>query len=40
MDNTLYSWTDYIVPAVEATHMPRIRVVQALKAVQPARGRR
>lgn len=41
MDNTLYSWTDYIVPAVEAmvdvvcraTHLPRIRVVQSLKAV-------
>ena len=41
MDNTLYSWIDYIVPAVEAmveavveaTHMPRIRVVQSLKAV-------
>jgi phosphoglycolate phosphatase len=41
MDNTLYSWVDYIVPAVEsmvdaicrATHAPRIRVIQALKAV-------
>lgn len=41
MDNTLYSWVDYIVPAVEAmvdavvraTGLPRIRVVQALKAV-------
>lgn len=41
MDNTLYSWVDYIVPAVEslvevvceATGWPRIRVVQALKAV-------
>lgn len=41
MDNTLYSWTNYIVPAVEAmvaaveraTGFPRIRVVQALKAV-------
>ena len=41
MDNTLYSWVDYIVPAVEAmveavcraTLLPRIRVVQALKAV-------
>jgi len=41
MDNTLYSWVDYIVPAVEAmvdavvhaTGFPRIRVVQALKAV-------
>jgi phosphoglycolate phosphatase len=41
MDNTLYSWIDYIVPAVEAmvsavekaTSVPRIRVVQSLKAV-------
>jgi phosphoglycolate phosphatase len=41
MDNTLYSWVDYIVPAVEsmvdaicrATQFPRIRVVQALKEV-------
>jgi phosphoglycolate phosphatase len=41
MDNTLYSWVDYIVPAVEAmvdsvcrsTGFPRLRVVQALKAV-------
>lgn len=41
MDNTLYSWVDYIVPAVEAmvdavvraTGFPRVRVVQALKAV-------
>src|SRR3954471_17575560 len=41
MDNTLYSWVDYVVPAVEAmvdavcraTDLPRIRVVQALKAV-------
>jgi len=41
MDNTLYSWVDYIVPAVEAmvevvcraTQLPRIRVVQSLKAV-------
>jgi len=41
MDNTLYSWVDYIVPAVEAmveqvcraTGFPRIRVVQSLKAV-------
>jgi FMN phosphatase YigB (HAD superfamily) len=41
MDNTLYSWVDYIVPAVEAmvnavcqaTSLPRIRVVQSLKAV-------
>jgi phosphoglycolate phosphatase len=41
MDNTLYSWIDYIVPAVEAmvdavvqaTRLPRITVVQSLKAV-------
>ena len=41
MDNTLYSWVDYIVPAVEgmvtavcqATGFPRIKVVQSLKAV-------
>jgi len=41
MDNTLYSWIDYIVPAVEAmvdavvkaTGKPRIAVVQSLKAV-------
>lgn len=41
MDNTLYSWIDYVVPAVEAmvdavmqaTGFPRIKVVQALKAV-------
>ncbi len=41
MDGTLYSWIDYIVPAVEAmvdavclaTAMPRIRVVQSLKTV-------
>ncbi len=41
MDNTLYSWVDYIVPAVEsmvdavctATRYPRIKVVQSLKAV-------
>lgn len=41
MDNTLYSWIDYIVPAVEAmveqvcraTGFPRIKVIQALKAV-------
>lgn len=41
MDNTLYSWIDYIVPAVEAmvdavqlaTGFPRIKVVQSLKAV-------
>jgi phosphoglycolate phosphatase len=41
MDNTLYSWIDYVVPAVEAmvdavvraTSLPRVRVVQSLKAV-------
>ncbi len=41
MDNTLYSWIDYIVAAVEAlvesvmqsTGFPRIKVVQSLKAV-------
>jgi FMN phosphatase YigB (HAD superfamily) len=41
MDNTLYSWVDYIVPAVEAmveavvdaTQMPRLKVVQSIKAV-------
>ncbi|HCF56938.1 MAG TPA: HAD family hydrolase, partial [Myxococcales bacterium] len=41
MDNTLYSWVDYIVPSIEAmvdslcrtTGLPRIKVAQALKAV-------
>jgi phosphoglycolate phosphatase len=41
MDNTLYSWVDYIVPAVEAmvscvcraTGLPPLRVIQSLKAV-------
>src|SRR4051812_42068344 len=41
MDNTLYSWVDYIVPAVEAmvasvchtTGYPKIKVVQSLKKV-------
>lgn len=41
MDNTLYPWVDYIVPAVEAmveavcraTGFPRLRVIQSLKAV-------
>lgn len=41
MDGTLYSWVDYIVPAVEAmvtavceaTGFPRIKVVQSLKEV-------
>ncbi len=41
LDNTLYPWVDYIVPSVEAmvasleatTGLPRIRIVQSLKAV-------
>lgn len=41
MDNTLYSWVDYIVPAVEAmvaevcraTGFPKIKVIQSLKKV-------
>ena len=41
MDNTLYSWVDYIVPSIEGmvkslcetTGFPRIKVVQALKEV-------
>lgn len=41
LDNTLYSWVDYVVPSLEAmvaslestTGLPRIRIVQALKAV-------
>lgn len=41
MDNTLYSWVDYVVPAVEAmvesvavsTGLPRLKVVQSLKQV-------
>lgn len=41
LDNTLYPWVDYIVPALEAmidslvatTGLPRIRIVQSLKAV-------
>jgi len=41
LDNTLYSWVDYIVPSLDAmvdslcrtTGFPRIRVVQALKEV-------
>jgi FMN phosphatase YigB (HAD superfamily) len=41
MDNTLYSWVNYIVPAVEAmveavcraTGYPKIRVIQSLKKV-------
>jgi phosphoglycolate phosphatase len=41
LDNTLYPWVDYIVPSLEAmvaslaatTGLPRVRLVQALKAV-------
>jgi phosphoglycolate phosphatase len=41
LDNTLYPWVDFIVPSLEAmvaslvatTALPRIRIVQALKAV-------
>src|SRR4051794_39592899 len=41
MDNTLYSWVDYIVPAIEAlvdavcraTGLPPLRVIQSLKEV-------
>jgi len=41
LDNTLYPWVDFIVPSLEAmvaslvttTGLPRIRIVQALKAV-------
>jgi len=41
LDNTLYPWVDYVVPSLEAmvaslvatTGLPRIRIVQALKAV-------
>ena len=41
LDNTLYSWVDYIVPSLEAmvdslvqtTGLPRVRIVQSLKAV-------
>jgi phosphoglycolate phosphatase len=41
LDNTLYPWVDYIVPSLEAmvaslvatTGLPRIRIVQSLKAV-------
>src|ERR671919_1945865 len=41
MDNTLYSWVNYIVPAIEAmveavcraTGFPKIKVVQSLKRV-------
>ncbi len=41
LDNTLYPWVDYIVPSLEAmvdslvatTGLPRVRIVQSLKAV-------
>jgi FMN phosphatase YigB (HAD superfamily) len=41
LDNTLYAWVDYIVPCLEAmvaslvatTGLPRVRIVQSLKAV-------
>jgi FMN phosphatase YigB (HAD superfamily) len=41
LDNTLYPWVDYIVPSLEAmvaslvatTGLPRIKIVQSLKAV-------
>ena len=41
LDNTLYPWVDFIVPSLEAmvaslaatTGLPRVRIVQALKAV-------
>jgi len=41
LDNTLYAWVDYIVPSLEAmvaslvatTGLPRVRIVQSLKAV-------
>ncbi len=46
LDGTLYSWVDYIVPALEAmvcslestTSMPRIRIVQSLKEVYEKYG--
>ncbi len=46
LDNTLYSWVNYIVPALEAmvaslcetTGYPRIRVVQSLKEVYERAG--
>ncbi len=45
LDNTLYSWVDYIVPSLEAmvaslvetTGRPRIEIVQSLKAVYARR---
>ncbi|HYG70653.1 MAG TPA: HAD family hydrolase [Anaeromyxobacteraceae bacterium] len=41
LDNTLYAWVDYIVPSLEGmvaslvatTGLPRVRIVQSLKAV-------
>ena len=46
LDNTLYSWVNYIVPSLEAmvaslcetTGFPRIRVVQSLKEVYERHG--
>lgn len=46
LDNTLYPWVDYVVPSLEAmvdslcatTGLPRIRIVQALKAVYTKYG--
>lgn len=46
LDNTLYSWVDYIVPSLEAmvaslcasSGLPRIRVVQSLKRVYEKYG--
>ena len=46
LDNTLYPWVDYIVPCLEAmvasleatTGLPRIRIVQSLKAVYDKHG--
>jgi len=46
LDNTLYSWVDYIVPSLEAmvaslqatTGRPRIDIVQSLKAVYTRHG--
>jgi FMN phosphatase YigB (HAD superfamily) len=46
LDNTLYPWVDYIVPSLEAmvaslertTGLPRVRIVQSLKAVYERHG--
>lgn len=46
LDNTLYPWVDYVVPSLTAmvdslcatTGLPRIRIVQALKAVYTKYG--